>query len=501
MKKVILILGTLISLNLLFACSDWLDVEPKAEIKLDIMHETEQGIKDALVGCYILMSDESLYGAEMTCTFMEVLGQQFALLGSTASSYYDASRYIYTDEGTEEIIGGIWAGLYNVVANINALIEGLEANQAALHPTIYALSKAEAYSLRAFCYLDLVRLFSYGNLVERPEKLDELAIPYVKVFDKEIVEREPLKDVLAYIHEDLEIALDLFDVYDELSDSGNRTEDYTVPNEDLFYSWAQRQYRMNIKAALATRMRLNLWEGNYAAAKQDAAELIDLGLSWATRLDGAENERDLTFSAEMVFGVETFERMDNVVTPYFALVEQVGDKGSNMNYNALYLPGSRVDELYEIANNVGVSDWRYMRLWDKSEQNFVFLKFWEYEDMMYTNNMPLIKTPEIYYTLCECLLREGGDDNKNQAITYLNTVRNHRNIPVDLNLSYDLTAEETWDELVKEMQKEYIGEGQMFFYYKRVGATSIPNGPAVAYDDNVYVLPIPQDETDFGFQE
>lgn len=136
MKKVILILGTLISLNLLFACSDWLDVEPKAEIKLDIMHETEQGIKDALVGCYILMSDESLYGAEMTCTFMEVLGQQFALLGSTASSYYDASRYIYTDEGTEEIIGGIWAGLYNVVANINALIEGLEANQAALHPTI-----------------------------------------------------------------------------------------------------------------------------------------------------------------------------------------------------------------------------------------------------------------------------------------------------------------------------------------------------------------------------
>lgn len=503
MKKVILILGMLIPLNVLVSCSDWLDVEPKAEIELSTMHETEQGIKDALIGCYILMSDEALYGAQMTCTFMEVLGQQFALLGSTASSYYDASRYIYTEEGTENIIDGIWSGLYNVIANVNALIEGMESNEGIMRPTAYALLRAEAYSLRAFCYLDLVRCFTPGNLVNRPEKLDEISIPYVKVYDKEIADREKLRDVLQYIHDDLHIALELFEAYDPLSRSGVRPDDYEdlTEDEDPFYTWAQRCYRMNLKAALATQMRLNMWEGNYAAAKQDAEELIDLGLAWAIRLDDEENERDLTFSAEMVFGVETFERMDNVVTPYFALVEQVGENGSNMNYNALYLPQARADELYEIASNVGTSDWRYLRLWDRSEANFAFLKFWEYEDMVYTNRMPLIKTPEIYYTACECLLREGGDANKNQTIAYLNNVRNNRNIPADINLSYDLTEEEAWDELEKEMRKEYMGEGQMFFYYKRIGATSIPYGPAVTYDDNAYVLPIPQDETDFGFQE
>ena len=176
MKKVILILGMLIPLNVLVSCSDWLDVEPKAEIELSTMHETEQGIKDALIGCYILMSDEALYGAQMTCTFMEVLGQQFALLGSTASSYYDASRYIYTEEGTENIIDGIWSGLYNVIANVNALIEGMESNEGIMRPTAYALLRAEAYSLRAFCYLDLVRCFTPGNLLNRPEKLDENSV-------------------------------------------------------------------------------------------------------------------------------------------------------------------------------------------------------------------------------------------------------------------------------------------------------------------------------------
>lgn len=501
MKRAILILGTLISLNFLVSCSDWLNVEPKAEIELSIMHETEQGIKDALIGCYILMSDEALYGAEMTCTFMEVLGQQFALYGSTASVYYDASRYIYTANRNEEIIEGIWAGLYNVIANANALIEGLENNKKALSPTVYALSKAEAYSLRAFCYLDLVRLFTPGNIAERPEKLDELTIPYVKVFGKEIHEPEKLRNVLVNIHEDLNVALELFDLYDPLSKNGVRPEDYTDMKDEPFYTWGQRKYRMNIRGAVATRMRLNLWEGNYAAAKQDALKLVDMGLSFTNRLDGAKENADLTCSDEMLFGVETFERMDNVYTPYFSLVEYVGEGASNMNYNALYLPLERVNSLYEIGSNVGTSDKRYMYLWDTDSKECVFEKFWEGEDMLYTNNMPLIKTPEVYYSLCECLLREGGNANKNEAINYLNRVRNNRGIPMSLDLPYDMTQDDAWIELEKEMKKEYIGEGHMFFYYKRTGAVSIPNGPVMVYDDNVYVLPVPQDETDFGFQQ
>ena len=61
MKRILLILSAFITLNASVSCSDWLTVEPKSEIELGLMHETEQGIKDALIGCYILMSSESLY--------------------------------------------------------------------------------------------------------------------------------------------------------------------------------------------------------------------------------------------------------------------------------------------------------------------------------------------------------------------------------------------------------------------------------------------------------
>ena len=487
MKKIVLVV-TIIPLLTLLSCSDWLDVKPKSEIKLDVMFETEQGFKDALTGCYIMLSDNSLYGAEMTCTFMDVLAQQYALLGSTSSQYEQAARYIYTNSTSETIIKNIWSKLYNVIANVNALIEGLEAKRENLHPSIYAMTKAEAYSLRAFIYFDLVRMFTWGNLAERSDKLQQLSIPYAKVYDKDIIKQSKLSEVLEYIHEDIETALELFDAYDPDSQSGNRPEGYTLPNDDKFYDKEIRIYRMSLKSTLATRMRLNMWEGNYDAAYEDAITLIPFQTDWVSGLDGNEKDRDLTFSKEMLFGVQTHERFENIVKKFFKLTAA----------DDLNMPDSRVNDIFEIATNVGASDWRYTRLWDKSEKNYVFLKFWEYEKMSYTNIMPLIKWPEVYYTLTECLLRKGGSTNKNLAIDHLNTVRNHRNIPASVNLQYTLSGDEVWDELRKEWQKEFIGDGQMFYYYKRNGYASIPNGPALTYDDKVYVFPLPQAEIDFG---
>ena len=51
MKKVIMALCLIWSLAFV-SCENWLDVKPKAEIKWDVFFETEQGFKDALLGCY-----------------------------------------------------------------------------------------------------------------------------------------------------------------------------------------------------------------------------------------------------------------------------------------------------------------------------------------------------------------------------------------------------------------------------------------------------------------
>ena len=56
MKK-ILILSLLISCSQFFmSCENWFDVNPKSQVKNDILFENENGYKTALVGIYTTMA-------------------------------------------------------------------------------------------------------------------------------------------------------------------------------------------------------------------------------------------------------------------------------------------------------------------------------------------------------------------------------------------------------------------------------------------------------------
>ena len=54
MKKNIIYSLSLFLLLSLSACNQWLEVEPKTEIKSDKMFENETGFRDALIGCYMI---------------------------------------------------------------------------------------------------------------------------------------------------------------------------------------------------------------------------------------------------------------------------------------------------------------------------------------------------------------------------------------------------------------------------------------------------------------
>ena len=314
MKKVIMALCLIWSLAFV-SCENWLDVKPKAEIKWDVFFETEQGFKDALLGCYCTLSERSLYGGEMTCLFLDALAQQYYY--TNTSSYNSVFMYQYNSSQVTGFIDNIWSKMYNVLANVNSIIEAVEEHGDVMTPTVRSLVKAEAYSLRAYLYLDLVRLFTWGNLADRSdraEKLAGVAIPYAKVYDKYIVPQETLENILQYLHEDLDTAIELFLNYSPESKQGKRPEDYTeIPAEDTFFDSKLIVYRMNLRAALATRMRLNMWEGNYAAANKDVQTLKDnYQLTWIAESDllKAKKEQDLAFSKEMLFGLEGFKRYE-----------------------------------------------------------------------------------------------------------------------------------------------------------------------------------------------
>ena len=120
-----IVLSFLIGLLVLSSCSDWLDIQPKTEVKEDKMFETESGFKDALIGCYMLMGDSLIYGREITYNFLEVLAQQYEF-ETTLHPYRYVKEYAYSDKTVQNKIDNIWSRMYRVIANVNAILESIE---------------------------------------------------------------------------------------------------------------------------------------------------------------------------------------------------------------------------------------------------------------------------------------------------------------------------------------------------------------------------------------
>ena len=76
----------------------------------------------------------------------------------------------------------------------------------------------------------------------------------------------------------------------------------------------------------------------------------------------------------------------------------------------------------------------------------------------------------------------------------MNIVRKTRGL---YNPLTHLTQAEVLKEIEKEYQREFLGEGIMYFYYKRLGAEMIP-AKSGAMTDADYVLPFPDLEIQSG---
>lgn len=94
----------------------------------------------------------------------------------------------------------------------------------------------------------------------------------------------------------------------------------------------------------------------------------------------------------------------------------------------------------------------------------------------------------MYYIISEC--RYNTSDATNAQL-YLQKVRDAYkadNRTVDMNRYQK--------ELTLEMKKEYLTEGQLFFFYKRLNI-SIENGGETVNVGNKFILPIPEKEDVF----
>lgn len=475
MKKVSILLLLIINIFVTPACNKWLDAKPQTLVEPEKLFSKEKGFEDAMYGTYATMAQPALYGDQLTMSFLEVLAQQYNCQRNSSHIFYQASLYNYQDGSVKKRIENVWDSMYYAITNANNVLLNIETKKDLFQAGNYNLIKGEAIGLRAFMHLDLLRMFGASYISNPSGK----SIPYVTTVSGNVTPLLPVRQAIDTIIAELTTSMALQKDYKKIS------SDYFAPENQLENDWLNhRQNHFNYWAAEATLARAYLFKGDKVHALEHAINVINSGLFKFQTPDRISNVQDRTFIPEQIFALSKFD-LRGQVDNYFK-GGNVVNTGVNMQLTNSYGNDGVVDQIYEISSG-GVSDIRYALLWQLSGTVYFCSKFWQAaSNPIYNNVVPLIRLPEMYYIAAECSAPATARD-------YLNTVRQNRGIPDLPGLSDDAMVKE---ELLKEYQKEFYAEGQLFYFYKRMNS-SVIRFSTIAPSEKIYVLPLPDAELQY----
>lgn len=514
MKCFILLLSLFVIITA-SSCKKWLDVSSSTEIVSDQQFSDVSGFRDAVVGVYVKMAKPDMYAMEMTWRTVEFLSQQYAVVSGAPD--LNVPKYAWTTVPLPSKRESIWLATYNTIANINQVLKYQVKNRDVFkqYPITDSLIRGEMLGLRAFLHLDLLRLYGKGNLGNRPELQNALAIPYVTEFTRIATPQRSYPETMALLKKDVEEAISYL-ACDPLSRLRGTNANYWAQEAaNGFISTAvsgtvnpNRKMRMNYWAAKALYARILMWEGtpeSKAKALTVAQEVINGAYySWVT--SAAINgpfwySSDLSFVNEQLFTLQVEKFLAIQETSSYNL-NWFYSGSPNNQYSVVFLSTARRNTVFEAGTSLIDIDWRATKglFADGSAlSNWTIAKFYNKLETpaTYNKRMPLIRISEMYYIVAECYLEQGANYDKTKAVAALNKVRNQRNIPTSLDLSASLSDVRIKEEITKEYMKEFIAEGQLFYYYKRLGTKFIP-GFAEEMTDTQYQMPMPDSEVANG---
>lgn len=516
--KHILLVFLIISL---FSCKKWLDVSSTTEIVSEQQFKDITGFRDAVVGVYVKLAKPELYSQDMTWLTVEFLSQQYAVVAGANNLNIPLYNWEASPLPTKRL--NIWLGMYNAIANINQILRYQEKNRSAFsgYPITDSIIRGEMLALRAFIHFDLMRLYGKSNLGNRPQVMGDPAIPYVTDFSKTPTNQKSYTETLALLKKDIEEAIILLEA-DPIAmkrPSGYWNSDLAGNFLSITFNGVtspNRRMRMNYWAARALHARILMWEGTSESKSKALKVALEVmgepnsngigtgsGANYAWVTSALINkpdkfESDLAFVNEQLFTlqVENFYTIQtNSGAPHW-----FNASSPNNSYDVVFVNDGRSKEIFEYNNPPLYDiDWRRIRCMEgtgSALSNWEIRKLYNTLEMSesYSKRMPLIRISEMYYIAAECLLEPGENYNKIKAVACLNKVRNQRNIPAAYNLDPAVLSDaDIRREITKEYMKEFIGEGQLFFYYKRLGFQNIL-GHAEEMSDLQYQMPMPDAE-------
>lgn len=455
---------------LLTSSCSFLDIDTPGIVNNGKMFGNEQGFIDAMDGVYASMAADGLYGKELSFGFIDEIAQlYFNDYGEGETTLTKSIDLKYRDEDVRERIDGIWGDAYNVISSANSIIDNVSGHSYPGLPHI----EGEARAVRAMVHFDILRLFAPGM-----EKAESEAIPYVDHFSITPFRRLSVKGVYDRITDDLERSYKLLSESPEIS---GRTPSNVY---------------MNKYAVAALLARVHNWAGNHGEAAKYAEAALEGDFQFTRDEQVKSLFKGYLANRECIFGLHAPNMYLDVRSNLYPTRLTESMLMVRDNYQTLFEVPT-----FTSTNN----DYRYQacfakRTWTKSVTLCVKLydKNYDEDQIVPTGRIPgpnLIRIPEMYYILAESAYASADME---KALEYLNTVVTARGLrPLSLE---DIDTEAKFRrKLVGEYIKEYWGEGQIFFTYKRFNMDMDGvNSKHFTASDDVYVLPLPESEYENG---
>lgn len=458
------------------ACDNWLDVQPSDRLPEKQVFESESGFMQALNGVYQNLLSGSLYRGSLGPEMIEMMAQRYNIVPKN-TNFTEIVNYNYGTEYCKSRFQSVWNTAYNVILNCNLIIENAEKHPEILKGDAYNIVVGEALALRAYLHFDLLRLFGPVYALH-PEKE---GIPYaekVSVSQPELLRADSVLE--NRILRDLTEAERLLKTADPIVNQGPLMSS----SDDNTYRY--RSLRMNYYAVLALKARVYLYGGNPQKAFEYALKVIDdpnrevyFPFIDPVAVKGQSKNPDRVFSSELLFSLFTRNRGD-LFTSYF--------DPENVTDNLLIPKKGAIAELF--AGETG--DIRNTPIWEMNSKteygDYICVKYKKSDsnDTLWYNLMPMLRLSEMYLIAAECA------ETETEAYEYLNTLRNHRELE---NVSENLE-----DHLFREYKKEFVCEGQLFFYYKRKNVQQLApgmGGNMIRMNEANYVPPFPDSENQY----
>ena len=468
MKKNIYHLALIVSLILFSSCSkDFTETQFfQSDSASEGITSVEQ-LSSLFRGAYVSMRDANYLGCNYRA-YAEVRSDEMHYLFNTPS-LTEVATYTLSGQDVYSPPEFTWKTIYQVVASANIVLSAPddlpwgEGNTPQERTNEVKKLKAQAYTVRALAFFDLLRLYGQkytgGTLgIVLPTRYDANARST----------RTTIAQTEAQIEADFQKAVELFG---QVADSqGGTIVDLVDP--------AHKNY-ISPLAVKALQSRYYLYKGEWQRAAECAQEVISSGIYQPAAASDLKSSFQKANASNSIFELTVGINGTLSTQSYDYLLHSKGTGALAVSQQAqqLYEPGDVRASLIETDDPLGV------------EMYFLNDKF---SDLEGNSNIKVIRYEEVMLNAIEALLHSGDDET---ALTLYNELRAQRGFTEEADAI-------SLDELKKERVRELLGEGFRYWDLLRWGDT-VPQGNIdgsfspnnnKTVPNRLFAFPIPQIE-------